>query len=122
MKNPQRNVPKSLFLGMLTVTVIYLVMNVAYTYVLPVAQLAQSKLVAADVAERCVAGGGKWIALVVMASTFGAANGTILVSARVYFSMARENVFPSVLGTVHPRFNTPAAALVVQALWACCSS
>ena len=117
VKNPQRNVPRSLFLGMLTVTAIYLVMNVAYTYVLPVDQMAQSKLVAADVAERCVAGGGKWIALVVMASTFGAANGTILASARVYFSMARENVFPSVLGTVHPRFHTPAAALVVQALW-----
>ena len=62
-------------------------------------------------------GRGRWIALVVMASTLSAANGTILASARVYFSMARRNVFPALLGRAHPGFHTPAASLVAQGVW-----
>jgi APA family basic amino acid/polyamine antiporter len=117
IKEPQRNIPRGLIVGMLIVTAVYLLMNLAYAYVLPVDQMAQSKLVAADVAERCFAGGGRWIAVAVMISTFGTANATILASARVYFSMARQNVFPRLLGRAHPRFHTPAASLVVQGIW-----
>jgi APA family basic amino acid/polyamine antiporter len=117
VKQPQRNIPLGLLWGMLIVTAIYLLMNVAYAYVLPVDQMAKSKLVAADVAERCFAGGGRWIAAAVMISTFGTTNAIILASARVYFSMARMNVCPRRLGNVHPRFHTPAASLVVQGIW-----
>ncbi len=117
VKQPQRNIPLGLLWGMLIVTGIYLLMNVAYAYVLPIDQMAHSKLVAADVAERCFAGGGRWIAAAVMISTFGAANAIILASARVYFSMSRMNVFPRRLGNIHPRFHTPAASLVVQGIW-----
>src|SRR5262249_49598793 len=84
---------------------------------LPIDEMARSKLVAADVAERCFAGGGRWIAAAVMLSTFGAANAVILTSARVYFSMARQKTFPSALGQAHPQFHTPSASLVVQGLW-----
>jgi len=62
VKQPQRNIPLGLLWGMLIVTGIYILMNVTYAYVLPIDQMAQSKLVAADVAERCFAGGGRWIA------------------------------------------------------------
>jgi len=117
IKEPQRNVPRGLFLGMLIVTAIYLLMNLVYSYVLPIDVMAKSKLVAADVAERCFSGGGRWIALGVMISTFGTANATILATARVYFSMARRQVFPQFLGRAHPRFHTPGASLVVQAVW-----
>jgi basic amino acid/polyamine antiporter, APA family len=117
VKSPQRNIPLSLLTGMFIVTAIYVLMNVAYCWVLPIDAMAQSKLVAADVAERIGAGGGKWIAVVVMISTFGASNATILASARVYFAMARRQVFPASLGRAHPRFHTPAAALVVQGVW-----
>lgn len=117
VKDPQRTIPRATILGMLIVTVIYLLMNVAYMYVLPIDAMAQSKLVAADVAELCIKGGGRWIAVVVMASTLGAANATILATARVYFSMARRQLAPVVLGRAHPRFHTPAAALVVQGVW-----
>jgi basic amino acid/polyamine antiporter, APA family len=79
--------------------------------------MAKSKLVAADVAEKCFVGGGRWIAAAVMVSTFGTANSVILASARVYFSMAQQNVFPRFIGNVHPRFHTPAASLVVQGIW-----
>ncbi len=117
VREPQRNIPRSLLLGMAAVMAIYVTMNIAYAWVLPVDAMAQSKLVAADVAGKCFTGGGRWIALVVMASTLSAANGTILASARVYFSMARRNVFPAFLGVAHPRFHTPAASLVAQGVW-----
>ncbi len=117
IRNPQRIIPYATVLGMLIVTAIYLSLNVAYCWVLPVDLMSQSKLVAADVAERISHGGGKWIAAIVMISTFSANNGTILASARVYFSMARRNLFPAVLGRAHPRFETPAASLVIQAIW-----
>ena len=118
VKNPQHNLPRGLIVGMLLVTIVYLLMNAAYSYVMPIDDMAKSKLVAANVAELCVPGGGRWIALAVMLSTFGAANAIILASARVYFSMARHGMAPGFLGRVHPRFHTPASALIVQGLWA----
>lgn len=117
VRDPQRNIPRALFAGMLIVTAIYVIMNLAYAYVLPIDFMAQSKLVAADVAEKCFRGGGKWIAVAVMISTFGTANAVILASARVYFSMAHHNVFPRFIGNVHPQFRTPAASLIVQGIW-----
>jgi APA family basic amino acid/polyamine antiporter len=80
--------------------------------------MARSELVAADVAEHIFAGGGKWIALLVMISTFGANNAVILTSARVYFSMGQRKVAPAILGRAHPRFHTPGAALAAQCVWA----
>lgn len=117
VKNPQRNIPRALMFGMAIILVVYLLVNVAYIYVLPIDQMAQSKLVAADVAEKFFSGGGRWIAAAVMISTFGTTNGTILASARVYFSMARRNVFPRFLGGAHKRYHTPASSLVVQCVW-----
>jgi APA family basic amino acid/polyamine antiporter len=117
LKSPQRDLPRSLILGILLVTGLYLLMSAVYSFVLPIDEMAHSRLVAADVAERCFAGGGRWIAVAVMLSTFGAANAVILTSARVYFSMGEERIFPAFLGRAHPRFHTPAASLGVQAGW-----
>jgi APA family basic amino acid/polyamine antiporter len=117
VRDPQRNIPYGLITGMLIVMAIYMLINMAYAYVLPVDVMAKSKLVAADVAEKCFKGGGWWIAVAVMLSTFGTTNAIILATARVYFSMAHRNVFPRFLGRVHPRFHTPAASLVVQGVW-----
>src|SRR5438874_8275890 len=117
LKSPRRDLPRSLILGILLVAALYLLMSAAYAFVLPIDEMARSKLVAADVAERCFRGGGRWIAAAVMISTFGAANAVILTSARVYFSMAERGMFPSVLARAHPRFRTPSASLVVQGIW-----
>ena len=118
VKQPQRNIPLALLWGMLTVTAIYVLINVAYLHVLPVDELAKSKkFFVFDVAEKIFAGGGNWIAALVMLSTFGTTNAIIMASARVYFSMARMNVFPRFIGNVHPRFHTPGASLVVQGIW-----
>jgi APA family basic amino acid/polyamine antiporter len=117
VQSPQRNLPLALIWGMLAVTALYLLMNAAYVYVMPIDEMANSKLVAGDVAERCFTNGGRWIAVTVLLSTLGAVNAIILATARVFFAMARSRVFPAFIGTVHPRFRTPAAALVIQAIW-----
>jgi APA family basic amino acid/polyamine antiporter len=117
LKSPQRDLPRSLILGILLVTGLYLLLSAVYSFVLPIDEMARSKLVAADVAERCLAGGGRWIALAVMISTFGAANAVILTSPRVYFSMGEDGMFPALLGRAHQRFHTPAASLLLQGVW-----
>ncbi|HEX5219424.1 MAG TPA: amino acid permease [Verrucomicrobiae bacterium] len=117
VKQPQRNIPLGLVWGMVIVTAIYLLMNLAYLWVLPIDAMAKSRLVAATVAAKIFTNGGFWVAGLVMLSTFGTVNAIILATARVYFSMAQKNVFPRFLGNVHPRFHTPAASLVVQGVW-----
>jgi APA family basic amino acid/polyamine antiporter len=117
VKDPQRNIPRALFLGMMIVTGLYLLMNAAYAYVQPIDAMAQSKLVAADLADRCFSGGGRWIAVAVMISTAGCANAMILASARVHFAMAERGVFPRCLAVVHHRHHTPGASLWVQGAW-----
>ncbi len=117
VKQPQRNIPLGLVWGMVIVTAIYLLMNLAYLWVLPVDTMAKSRLVAATVAGKVFTNGAFWVAALVMISTFGTTNAIILATARVYFSMAQNNVFPRFLGNVHPRFHTPGASLVVQGVW-----
>jgi len=118
VKNPQRNIPLGLFWGTLIVIIVYLLINLAYLYVLPVDAMAQSKLVASDVAQKILGPiGGGLIAAAVMISTFGTSNGTIMVSARVYFAMSHKKVFYNSIGKVHPKFLTPANSLLLQAVW-----
>ncbi|MBI1841258.1 MAG: amino acid permease [Verrucomicrobia bacterium] len=117
LKSPQRDLPRSLILGILLVAALYMILSGIYSLALPVDQMAASKLVAADVAQRCVPGGDRWIALAVMLSTLGAANAVILTSARVYFSMSRDGLLPTLLGRAHPRFHTPFASLIAQGFW-----
>lgn len=120
VKEPSRTIPRGLLLGMLIVIGVYVSINLAYLYILPVETMAKSKLVASDVATAIFgSSGGAIIAACVILSTFGTTNGTILASARVYFAMAREKMFFSSIGHVHPRFHTPANALFLQAFWSC---
>ena len=117
VREPQRIVPRATVVGMLIVTGVYLALNVAYCWVLPAGEMATSKLVAADVAERIHSGGARWIAALVMISTFGANNAVVLASARIYFSMGERGTMPPALARVHPRFHTPSVALFLQGIW-----
>jgi APA family basic amino acid/polyamine antiporter len=119
VKNPSHTIPRALMLAMGIVISVYVGINLAYLYVLPVPQMAGSKLVAADVATLVMgSGGGAFVAAAVMISTFGTSNGTILVCARVYYAMAKDKLFFPAVGTIHPRFHTPNVALLLQAVWA----
>ncbi len=117
IKDPQRSIPRALLFGLLAVTAVYVLITVAYAYVLPIDVMAKSKLVAADVADRCFPGGARWMSAAVLISTFGITNAMVLATARVFFAMAQRRVFPSILGAVHPRFHTPGPALLVQCTW-----
>jgi basic amino acid/polyamine antiporter, APA family len=118
IKNPQRSVPLALLYGTLIVIGVYVLINVAFLYVLPIDEMKNSPLVAASAAEKIFGtSGASIIALAVIISTFGALNGSILSTARVQFAMADAKLFFRSLAKVHPRFETPHISLVVQGLW-----
>lgn len=118
VKNPQKTIPRALFVGTVIIIAVYLLMNLAYLYILPVDVMSNSTIVAADVARSALGiYAGAFISLAVMISTFGTANGTIMVSSRVYFAMSRRKMFFSPFGLIHKKYRTPANALMLQAFW-----
>ena len=118
VKNPQRNIPASLMLAMAAVIVLYMSANLAYMNVLTVPEIAATERVGSAVAERTMGSiGASVLSAVVLLSVIGAINGNILTAARVPFAQARDGMFFRRFGQVHPRFKTPAFAIVAQALW-----
>src|SRR3989475_4045736 len=122
LKNPQRDLPFAMAAGGLTVTVLYLLANVSYLSVLPADAIAHAPQdrVGTAALQALFGGPGLYImAIAIMISTFGCNNGLILSGARVYYAMARDNLFFKTAGILHPRYKTPSVALVVQAVWTC---
>ena len=115
--NPQRNLPLGLALGTLILLLIYVFANIAYLSALGVDGVAGTTTVAADAVSTVFGTGpAALITIPIIISMISAAHFVILSSARVYFAMARDGVFFRRLGVIHPRFNTPAFALVVGSL------
>jgi len=118
MRNPKRDVALSLFFGTLIVTVIYVSINVVYTAVLPMHEIATAaKDRVAVAASQPIFGnvGTVIIALMIMISTFGCNNGLILAGARVYYTMAKDGLFFKKTGTLN-KFGVPQFALWIQCL------
>ena len=117
--NAQRNFPSALLIGSSTLIGIYLLANLAYIAALGPARAAQSNSIAAA-AVSAVAGpwAAKLVALPILISIFSAANGIALTAPRVYYAMARDGVFFHRLSEVHPRFRTPAFAVLAGSAWA----
>jgi APA family basic amino acid/polyamine antiporter len=116
--NPQKNVPRSLAWGMGAVIALYVGANLAYMHVMTVPEIAAAERVGAAVAERVMGSvGARLLSAIVLVSIVGAINGCILTGARFPFAQARDGMFFSRFGRVHPTFKTPAFAIVVQALW-----
>jgi APA family basic amino acid/polyamine antiporter len=112
-----RTIPRALIAGTIIVTVCYAGLNAIYLRVLPLESVRASTHVAADAARALFgAGGATLVAGLVLVSTFGAANGIILVGPRVYYAMARDGLLFDWLGAVHPVTRTPHLALVTQAV------
>jgi APA family basic amino acid/polyamine antiporter len=117
--DPQRNLPRALGLGMGAVMVLYVSANIAYMNVMTVPEIAATERVGAAVAERIMGpAGASALSAVVLLSIIGAINGGILTGARIPFAQARDGLFFSRFGHIHPRFQTPAFSIAVQALWA----
>lgn len=117
-RDPQRVFPRAIALATAALIVLYMVANVGYVAALGVNAAAGSDHVAAD-AMRAVFGplSGKFFSVLVLISIFSAANGLMLTAPRLYYSMARDGVFFARLARVNPRFGTPAAAIVLLAVW-----
>jgi APA family basic amino acid/polyamine antiporter len=119
LKNPQRNLPLSMVVGVTAVIVIYMLVNLVFVNVLGVPNMGVSRLVASDAMEGLWgSAGGSFVALLIMVSSFGITNAIIMVSPRVYYAMAKDGLFIPQLARVHPRYKTPHVALVFQAIWA----
>ena len=116
--DPTRTIPRALLIGTLTVTALYVGVNAAYLFVLPLHTVASSTRVAADFADAAIGGsGGEIMAVLVILSTLGAMNGVILAGPRVYLAMANDGVLFRWAGAVHPVYRTPHRAIVLQAVW-----
>jgi basic amino acid/polyamine antiporter, APA family len=118
IREPQRNVPRALTIGMLIVIATYVGANLSYHLVLPMSAVAGSAAVATDVSKIVLGPAGAWVAaMCVMVSTFGALNSNLLCGPRIYFAMARDRLFPAAIRQVHGRFQTPANAILAQTVW-----
>jgi APA family basic amino acid/polyamine antiporter len=128
VREPGRNLPRALIGGIALLIALYLAMTLAYHLVLPLdevialaraAEAGAPVLIAAEYCRRLVGPGGVVaISVLVMISTFIALNGNALTGPRAYFAMARDGLSPRWLARVHPRFLTPAPAILVQSGWA----
>ncbi|MBL8021006.1 MAG: amino acid permease [Leptospirales bacterium] len=119
VKNPTRNLPLSLLIGISGVMLLYMAANVSYLLQLTPGELQVSKYVAGDAMRRALgATGGLLIAVAVMVNTFGNVGTQILVKARTWHAMARDGMFFSPLAKLSETYKTPNTALIVQAIWA----
>lgn len=119
IKNPERNIPLSLILGVMAVAAMFIAMSVACFYVLPFSQASASPHIASDVIARATgAGSATWLTIAMIVCALGTLNSSILTNARVDYAMARDGLFFRVVRGVHPRFRTPANALIFQGILA----
>jgi APA family basic amino acid/polyamine antiporter len=119
IRHPERFVPRSLAVGTGAVVALYLLLNVLYVYSLPVTELAGTKGSVMDhIAERLFGpAAGDVMAVLAIVSIAASVSAMTIAGPRVYFAMARDRVFFRRAAVIHPRYGTPAAAIVAQALW-----
>jgi basic amino acid/polyamine antiporter, APA family len=117
VSNPERNMPRALILGTLVVITVYVLVNIAYFYVLAPSAALGTQHIAAD-AARVFFGraGGAFVAIGVMISSFATLNGSILSGSRVPYAAALDGLFPEPISYVHPRWRTPTVSIIAQAV------
>jgi len=119
VKEPRRNVPLAMVLGVVVVGVIYMAMNITYLYALPVREIAQHETIAhAAAAALFSPHAAMWLSLTIAVSCFSAAATCTLSGARVSLAMAQDGVFFKRLAVIHPKWRTPAFSLIAQGVWA----
>jgi APA family basic amino acid/polyamine antiporter len=119
IKDPQKELPLGLFIGSLSVIFLYLLANLAYLYVFPASRMAESGRIAADVMEAAVGPvGATVVALIILMSMTGTANGHLLTSPRVFYALAKDGLFFKGVAKVHPKYRTPYVSIIVVAAWA----
>ena len=119
VKEPRRNVPLAMVLGILVVGVIYMAMNLTYVYAMPISEVAKHETIAHAAAEALFSPrAAVWLSATIAISCFSAAATCTLSGARVYLAMAQDGVFFKRMAVIHPKWRTPAFSLIGQGIWA----
>jgi APA family basic amino acid/polyamine antiporter len=116
--NPTKTVPKAMFYGTTIVTVIYLLIIIAYMVLLPIEQMANSQRLAGDAVSQYISWGGKAVALAISISIMGSVAIYTMSAPRIYFAMAKDKVFFNSLADVSSKYGTPYKAMLFQTMWA----
>jgi APA family basic amino acid/polyamine antiporter len=120
VRNPRRNLPLALGLGVAIVSALYIATNFVYLNVLPLAAIQgapEDRVATATAAVMFGPVAVQLMAAAIMISTFGCANGLILTGARVYWAMALDGLFFRKVATLHPRTHAPVFSLIIQGVW-----
>jgi APA family basic amino acid/polyamine antiporter len=118
IRDPKKNVPRAMAIGIGLVIIVYMGANLSYHLVLPIHHLANSSTVAADVFEAMFGPVGAKVAAVgVMISTFGATNSNMITGPRIYLAIARDGLVPYWFQRIHHRYLTPVNTILLQAIW-----
>ena len=118
-KDPQRTFPRAISIATLLLILLYLLANMGYVAALGPIAAANSERVAADAIESVVGSvAGAIVSALILVSIFSALNGLVLTTPRMYFAMARDGLFFKRLAAVHPKFGTPAIAIITLTAWA----
>ena len=113
IQHPDKNIPRAIILGLLTVGGLYLLANVVYFRILPLAVLSQSQHVASDVVQSFAGSrGATWLTLAMAISALGALHVVVLTGARIPYAMARDGVFFRFATRLHPSYRTPSGSLL----------
>ena len=119
VKDPRRNVPLAMVLGVLVVGAIYLAMNMTYVYAMPLNEVAKYETIAYAAATKLFSPrAALWLSAMIAISCFSAAASCTLSGARVYLAMAQDGVFFRRMAVIHPKWRTPAFSLIGQGIWA----
>lgn len=118
VQNAQKVMPRALIMGAFIVTVVYMLVNVAYMSLLSLDAMSASDALAADAVMQVTAMGGILVSVLIAISTFGTAGIFTLSTPRIYYMMGADKVFFSWLADIHPRFGTPVKAILLQGVWA----
>jgi APA family basic amino acid/polyamine antiporter len=113
IRHPEKNIPRAIILGLLTVGGLYLLANVVYFHVLPFVAIAQSQHVASDVVQSFAGTrGAAWLTVAMAISALGALHVVVLTGARIPYAMARDGVFFQFAQRIHPSFHAPSGSLI----------
>lgn len=124
IKDSHRNLPLALVAGVTFVMLVYLCINFTYLYVLPIDQIiavhhSVNDIAAVEVVRSFMGSAGALaMAVLILITTFGCTNTTLLGPPRLYYAMAKEGLFFKSASYIHPRYNTPSRAIIIQAVWA----
>jgi APA family basic amino acid/polyamine antiporter len=120
VKEPRRNVPLAMVLGVMAVGLIYVAMNMSYVYAMPLTEVAKHDTIAHAAATVLFSPAAAiWLSAMIAVSCFGAMASCALSGGRVYFAMAQDGVFFRKMAEIHPRWRTPAFSLIGQGIWGC---